>query len=163
MQELPPTTRLEAFTRDGKPKGDLEVIGSITATVELETNYYVFCMSHRYDVRFYTEFNADTCLVIADPDRFINQACKAIAKRLPGWAIDAGAVRYRSPTEFFSLKPLNQHIYYNKDSDQHWQTEVRIVCSPPRREYTHRLEQLFVNIGNLHESLIWCRQRCPTG
>ena len=150
-QRLSPATRFEVFARDtGRSKGQLEFMGDITATAQLETNYYVFCMSSRYGVDQYARFNADTCLVIADPDRFINQACKVIMQILPGWAVDAGTVRYRSSENFFSLRPLNQDVYYHKQSDYHAQNEVRIVCSPPRGDYTYDLQPLIVGIGNLH-------------
>lgn len=148
-QRLPTGTRFEVFARDtGRSKGHIELAGDITA--ELETNYYVFCMSYRYGVDQFSRFDADTCLLITDPDRFINQACKAIRKLLPDWAVDAGTVRYRSPEGLFSLRALNQDIYYHKESRYHPQNEVRIVCSPPRRDYTYDLQPLIVEIGNLH-------------
>ena len=150
VQTMPQGTRFEVFSRDGRPKGTLNTIGSIRATSKLETNYYVFCMSYRYGVDQYTRFDADTCLVFTDPDRFINQACKAIMRRLPGWAVDAGTVWYHSADNFFSLRPLRQDIYYNKPLQNYPQNEIRIVCSPPRSEFTYELERLFVLIGDLH-------------
>lgn len=116
---------------------------------ESDTNYYVFCMTYQYMFEFYSEFNADTCLVIVDPDRFMSQACLAIRKVLPGWLINAGTVRYRSKQEFYSMNPSYHDIFYHKDADKFGhQYEIRIVCAPPVR--TLNLEPLIVTIGNLY-------------
>jgi hypothetical protein len=100
-QTLPEGVEFEAFSRKtGKSKGKLEVVNVSPLKAYSETNYYVFCMSYRYIHEFYKEFQADTCLVITDPDRFINQACKSIMKELPGWFVNAGTVSYRSRKSF---------------------------------------------------------------
>ena len=149
-QTLPEGVEFEAFSgKTGKSKGKLEVIGIGPAIAESETNYYVFCMSYRYLHEFYKEFKADTCLVITDPDRFINQACKSIMKEFPDWIVNAGTVQYRSKKCFYTMWPSYNDIFYGKDSDEFGhQYEIRIVCVPPTP--IMNLEAKIIDIGNLY-------------
>jgi hypothetical protein len=149
-QSLPEDVELEAFSgKTGQSKGKLEIVSSGPLIAESETNYYVFCMCHRYLHGFYKEFKADTCLVITDPDRFINQACKSIMKELPDWFVNAGTVRYRSKKCFYTMWPSYDDILYGKDGEEFGhQFEIRIVCVPP--EPIMNLKTRIVNIENLH-------------
>jgi hypothetical protein len=148
-QQLPKDVELEAFDgKTGKSKGILRPVSIGPIVAELQSNYYVFCMSYRYGKDLYAEFAADTCLVIAGPDRFINQAGKAIMAALPGWAVDAGTTRYRSSSAFYSMYPTNQDIYYGKRDEYRRQCEIRIVCTPPSPIRT--LDPMLVCIGNLY-------------
>lgn len=148
-QQLPSAVTLEAFDgKTGKPKGVLHPIKVGPLSAELESDYYVFCMTLRYAVDFYDEFDADTCLVIDDADLFMDQALAAIQDALPNWAVDAGTVRYRSPNSFYTLYPVRQDIYYNKIDRYSHQQEVRIVCTPPKP--IPKLTGLTVDIGSLY-------------
>lgn len=134
--------------KTGKFKGNLDVISTGPLIADSETNYYMFCMSYHYLHEFYKEFNADTCLVITDPDRFINQACKCILNELPGWFVNAGTVQYRSNKLFYTMWPTYNDIFYGKESDEFMhQYEIRILCVPP--DPIMKLERKFINIGNL--------------
>lgn len=149
-QSIPPGTTLEVFCgKTGKPKGGIESINFGSLTAKSETNYYIFCMTYQYVFEYYAEFNADTCLVITDPDRFINQSCLSIREKLPGWLISAGTVRYRAKKAFYSMYPTYHDIFYNKDADEFkHQHEIRVVCVPP--EPMLNLEPIVVHIGNLY-------------
>jgi len=149
-QTLPEGAKFEAFCgKTGRSKGNFDVVGESLCEAYSETNYYVFCMAYQYLHEFYKEFDADSCLVIVDPDRFINQACKSIMKSLPGWFINAGTVRYKSKKVFYSLWPSYDDIFYGKDSDSYGhQYEIRIVCVPP--EPIKKLSRKIVSIGNLY-------------
>lgn len=146
-QSVPAGTTLEVFSgKTGKPKG---VIEPLSFTAISDTDYYVFCMTHQYLFAYYAEFKADTCLVIANPDRFIDQAFQSISKKLPGWSLSAGTVRYRSSKAFNSMYPTGYDIFYNKDAEKFsHQNEIRIVCAPP--EPILRLDPMVVHIGHLH-------------
>lgn len=148
-QQLPAGFEFEVLDpKTGQSKGKLSPTHVGPLVAELESNYYVFCMSYRYGMDLYAEFAADTCLVITDPDRFINQAGKAIMNALPDWAVDAGTVRYSSPGSFRTLYPMNQDVYYGKKDAYLHQLEVRIVCTPPKP--IRHLTPTLVNIGNLY-------------
>lgn len=148
-QRLPEGVEFEAFDgQTGESKGILKPISVGPMVARLQSNYYVFCMSYRYGTDLYAEFNADTCLVITDPDRFINQACKAIMAALPGWAVDAGTARYQSPNVFYSMYPTNQDVYYGKQNEYTHQCEIRIVCTPPSPIRT--LDPKIVCVGDLY-------------
>lgn len=149
-QTLSKGVEFEAFCgRTGKSKGKMEVVNVSPLTAYSETNYYLFCMSYRYLHEFYEEFKADTCLVVADPDRFINQACKSIMNVLTGWHVSAGTTFYRPKKSFTTMWPSYNDIFYGKDGDEFaHQFETRIVCVPP--EPIMELERKIVNIGNLH-------------
>jgi len=148
-QRLPQEIEFEAFDgKTGESKGTLKPLSVGPMVATLQSNYYVFCMTYRYSTDLYAEFNADTCLVITDPDRFMNQACKAIMAALPGWAVDAGTARYRSPSAFYSMYPTNQDVYYGKRAEYSHQREIRIVCTPPSPIRT--LDPKIVCIGDLY-------------
>ena len=149
-QTLPDGIKFEAFCgKTGKSKGILDVIKADPLIAESETNYYVFCMTYNYLKSMYCEFEADTCLVIADPDKFINHVCKSIMKDLPGWFVNAGTVSYRSKKAFYTLWPEYDDIFYGKETTSYThQYEIRIVCVPP--EPIKTLSKKIINIGDLH-------------
>ncbi len=150
-QKLPEAATFEAFSKvSGKSKGVIDVVNTSPLISISDYNYYVFCMTYKYMFEFYDEFDADTCLVISDPDRFINQACRSIMKEMPGWLINAGTVRYKSKNTFYTLNPSYHDINYSKDSDDFsHQCEIRIVCFPP--EPIMNLERRIIEIDHLCE------------
>jgi hypothetical protein len=149
-QTLPDGVSFDAYCgKTGKSKGKVEFESVGLYEAQSETNYYVFCMTYDYSIDLYKEFKADTCVVITDPDRFINQACKSIMQALPGWFVNAGTVKYRSKKAFYSLYPSYHDIFYGKGQEDYiHQHEIRIVCAPPTPRMN--LEKIFVEIGNLH-------------
>lgn len=130
-ERLPDNVEWEVFDgRNGASKGLLQGAKWGPLRSQSDKDYYVFCMSYRYDAALYAEFEADTCLIIRDPDRFINQVGLALRRELPGWSIDAGTVLYLPDKAFFSRHPTYHEIFYTKPSTYRHQCEIRIVCSP---------------------------------
>ncbi len=150
-QELPESATFEAFSKEsGESKGIIDVVNSSPMVSLSDYNYYVFCMTYKYMFDFYDEFHADTCLIINDPDRFVNQACKKIMKEIPGWLINAGTVHYKSRNAFYAFNPSYHDINYTKDAENFsHQCEIRIVCFPP--EPVMNLERQIIDIGDLCE------------
>lgn len=49
-------------------------VNNVNKTIyHLDINNYILCMAYEYDKRLYNEFDADTCLVITDPEEFKNR------------------------------------------------------------------------------------------
>lgn len=149
IQSLPEDVKFELLCPDtGRVIEELEVDGAGEMSFLSGTNYYVFCMTYIYHPDFYDEFDADTCLVITDPDRYINQACKSIMNELPDWTINAGSVRYKSKNDVFNMDNGYRDIFYGKSDEYRHQREIRIVCAPPKSILN--LLPITVDIGNLY-------------
>lgn len=147
-QTIPAEATWELFDgKTGVAKGPLPVLKAGPMRSQSDKDYYVFCMSYRYTHALYREFEADTCLIIRDPDRFINQVGLGLHRQLPGWAINAGTVSYLPPQVLYEHGPTYQDIFYAKPWSYRNQCEVRIVCSPPGE--IPKLEPIKIQIGTV--------------
>ena len=117
-QTLSVEAEFQAFSKDGKPKGKFKAISPSPVTIGPVPDALLFCTSFVYNKDLYEEFEADSCLIIEDADRFVSQACKAIMNSIEGSYVDAGSVYYRYEEELYSLDFMNQHVYYNKPSNR---------------------------------------------
>ena len=128
-QTIPIETEFQAFSKDGKKKGKFKAISPSPMTIGPVPDALLFCSSFVYNKDLYNEFEADSCLIIEDADRFVNQACKAIMNSIEGSYVDAGSVHYKYEEELYSLDFKNQHVYYNKPAKYAHQKEMRIVAT----------------------------------
>ena len=76
------TTFLDEGT--GEPK-TTKPIGDVTRTISLATNYYVYCMSRILSYRLFDDFEADSCLIIRDPEEFSSRLLTAVSDEVPDW------------------------------------------------------------------------------
>ena len=128
-QTIPVEAEFQVFSKDGKPKGKFKAISPSPMTIGPAPDALIFCTSFVYNKSLYEEFEADSCLIIRDADRFVNQACKAILNSIEGSYVDAGSVFYSFEEELYSLDFKNQHVYYNKPAKYAHQKEMRIVAT----------------------------------
>lgn len=121
-------------------------VGNITLTGKMSTNYYVYCISEVLAPRLFLDFRADSCLLIANPQAFIERLLRKVADQLPGWAGLASMVRYIDPlrSKASDLDPL-----FGKHCRYAYQREYRVLWLPP--EPINELSYIMVELGNLEE------------
>jgi hypothetical protein len=117
-----------------------------TKVVATGTDYYVCCLANEFSLRLFGDFEADACLVITEPHRFINRLFQAVYRKLFLWQGYAKPVQYIDP-----VKPqkADMDIYCSKNFRYAYQREYRIIWRPisPRTA----LPYLHVQIGSLED------------
>jgi hypothetical protein len=130
-----------------KPMGErIEVLGNMSFTQNVQTNYYVYCLACLFDFRAFDDFEADACLMVKEPKQFIERLLLAVFARLPNWLARVDAVDYLDPlrTKRESVRAfLAKHFRYS------YQKELRIVWVPETPKEV--LEPIFVEVGALHD------------
>src|SRR6185312_5932524 len=75
-----------------KPVGKtIPVEGNISMTRRVPTDYLVFCLSAKYELRALDDFEADCCLVIKDSKAFVNRLLEATVPNLQRWTMHVRA------------------------------------------------------------------------
>jgi hypothetical protein len=127
---------------------------AFSATIQSATDYYIFCLAAGYQLRLFDDFEADACLVITDPKRFVRQLFESAADKLPGWLCKCEFVRYIDPVQRLtgSEKIDREQFapFFCKDFRYSYQKEVRAAWVPPDpKAPCHSLDHLFLNLGSL--------------
>jgi hypothetical protein len=124
---------------------------SLEVTYTKPTDFYMYCFSTSFDLRYFFDFECDTCVVIRDQRQFEKRLCGAVTKALPGWRIQTRPVRYIDPFQMnnFSAVPSADVIFY-KDFRYLYQREFRLVAVPPP-DLAAPLSPVFVNLGSLKD------------
>ncbi len=102
----------------------INVLGDIRRTVT-GTRYHLVCLSCVWDPELFVDFEADTCVVISDPQEFakrIEAAGKAI---FPGWYFLDCPVQYYDPFEQGGNEVFDSAM--SKDFRFAYQNEYRIL------------------------------------
>ena len=124
----------------------IPVIGSVRHTVKMVSNYYVACFAMRYDYRLFDDFGYDACLVIRDPQWFIDTLQISGHKALPGWQFCSLPVTYSDP---FNSPMCLDDIAFTKDISYAYQREFRAVWEPPSEQ--HGCKPVFLELGPLSD------------
>lgn len=111
-------------TRDGH---NIPILGDVEQTVSMP-DYYVFCMTCDWDPELFTDFEADTCIVIKDAELFARRVEIAAALQLLGWYFHHNPVQYFDPYE--RLKNEYFGAMMSKDFRFAYQREYRFLWSP---------------------------------
>lgn len=61
------------------------------------SNYYVYCLSSILVPRLFLDFDADSCLIIRNPQEFISKLLTAFKMKNPSWVGVAKDVKYLDP------------------------------------------------------------------
>jgi hypothetical protein len=110
-------------------------------------DYYLFSLCERIHHRMASDFDADTAIVIRDPERFKRRLAEAFFAHRPGWQPMSGAVTYYDPYRDYSkfrVPEMAKHFGYA------YQREFRIVFRA-RRAVASDLEPLFLSVGPMAE------------
>lgn len=146
-QQLPPEARFYVIDKATGKKSYLETVNISPLKTLAVSDYYTFCMTTVFNPSMFHEFEADTCVVINDPKKFLLSLGKAIETTFPGWACWFDYVAYYSKKKFYSYDFSFSEIMFAKESDYAPQNEFRFVCIPP--EPVEKLEPITVNVGQL--------------
>jgi hypothetical protein len=130
----------------GPWRGPSRGSGRIMVDKQLSTNFYVYCLAARLLPRLLGDFNADACLVIRDPNAFINRVADAMAAHLPGWDATVGYVEYYDPLQ---VNPAEVRQPFWKHFRFAYQHEIRLVWMPPAPEIV--LSRIELNLGSLDD------------
>lgn len=93
----------------------------------MESDYYLWSCSVRFDSRLFDDFEADCCLLVHDPNAFGTYLQRAVEEKLPEWSNGCGGVKYFDPFR----PPLDSDLFFAKHFRYEYQTELRFVWIPP--------------------------------
>ncbi len=121
----------------GRQKMKGPVIGYVKMTAQWASDYMMACFGMEYDCRLYDDFSQagcdpyDSCLVIKQPQRFIDRLRACGQETWPAWEFANSYVSYRDPHgrigEPVGL-PFCKHFRFG------YQKEYRTVWMPPKPE-----------------------------
>jgi len=108
------------------------------------SNFYVACFSDRLEPRLVVDFDGDACLLIRDPDAFVQRLGGAVLAQLPGWEFIVRDIEYYDPLR---ISPTEIKLPFSKHFKYAYQQEVRLVWVPPTP--CGGLPPLWIEIGNM--------------
>lgn len=122
----------------------LRAFGRIDKKLVSNTNYYVICFATDYTLREYDDFEADACLVIKEPTRFVRDLMTVVSEKLPDFTSSASSVKYVDP---LNCEELDINLYMCKHFRYTYQNEYRAIWVP--KTPTSELEAISVELGSL--------------
>jgi len=146
-QQLSPEAKFYVVDKTTGEKSFLETVNISPLKTRPVSDYYTFCMTTVFNPSMFHEFEADTCVVINDTEKFLLSLGKAIEATIPGYAYWFDHVTYYSKKKFYSFDFSFREIMFAKELDYAPQNEFRFVCIPP--EPVEKLEPITVNVGQL--------------
>lgn len=146
-----------AFTVFPTIPGDTSSLGGIKAAATVssanggyrlqhQSNYYVLCLSMRYSLRMYKDFEADSCLILYDAKEFERRVFVALQHMLPDYFVGCLPVTYVDPDDPGSeplVIPQVKHMKYA------YQAEVRFVSHPKTPKM--KLNPISLSVGPLND------------
>lgn len=127
----------------GEKKQRLSPINNIEVTFLSKSDYYVYCMSHAYDIRLFHDFDADCCLIIKNPKEFIERLITAFHDSMPGYIDQDQRVKYIDPLT--SSGKID--VFFSKHFRYAYQKEFRIVWLPP--SLVRKFDAVVLDLGSL--------------
>jgi len=144
---LPTECKIEVL--DEKTGGATQVInpiGNIKYTRQSSTNYYAYCLASTYLPRLFGDFEANCCLIIKNPHRFIERLMLAFHKKSPDFSSCSEPIHYFDP---LNAKTAKLDVFFSKHFRYSYQKEYRIIWLPPKA--TMSLEPVYLELGNLED------------
>jgi hypothetical protein len=114
-------------------------------SVNLDTDYLLFCLSNQYSSRLFGDFHSTACLVITDPKLFLDKLLTAIAPKINGWQFKVVNVTYYDPIR---IDPRQIVVPEFKPFKHAYQKETRVVFLPPQQASI--VDPIEVEIGAMH-------------
>ncbi len=144
---IPTDIKMEIFDEEtGESVGFIEPEEQFEYLVRARTNYYVYCLANYYSLRMFGDFEADCCLIIKDPDRFLQKLVDQFDVQMPNYKVALNHVEYFDP---LNVKSSNYNVYFSKHFRFSYQQEFRVIWLPA--EPTIKLEPVFLDLGNLED------------
>lgn len=113
-----------------------------------KSDYYIYCLSNRYDHRFFDDFDADAVVVIKDPGEFARRLHLGVELKLKSWKSTAIDVEYVDPL-FPRTDTLNP--FFCKHFKYYYQQEHRHFWISLNNKTVSRLTAFLVDIGPLDD------------
>jgi hypothetical protein len=123
-------------------------IGNVKIQSSFPTNYYVLCLSIKYDPRMFDAFDADACLLIYDPNRFTQLLNETMPKIKPllgctyPWKVSY--IDHKNP--YKAAQPV-----LSKDIKYHFQSEVRYIWLPIPFNVLSNIDPFEIKLNNIND------------
>lgn len=107
------------------PEGPIEQ--RVDVTYKAGTDYWLFCVSSAVEPRLFVDFQADSCVIIKDKDRFQRLLTLQSATKFPNTGYRHGQAIYIDPLRPSTVNidvPMSKHFRYE------YQREYRFVWRP---------------------------------
>ena len=144
VEALPSETQMYLIDEHtGEKKQKLSPIKNIKITYFSKSDYYVYCMSHTYDIKLFHDFDADCCLIIKNPKEFIARLTTKFRDSMLGWTEWHQRVKYIDPL----TSRGSPDIFFSKHFKYTYQKEYRIVWLPP--SIVQKLNPVVLALGSL--------------
>lgn len=132
-----------------KHKNNLPKEGNLKIRFDLNSDYYIYCLSSVYDYRLFADFKADSCLIITEPKLFFRKLLKAFSDTYHNWKVNGGPVQYIDPMDH-NIRSLNEvDIYLFKHFRYCYQQEYRVLWVPPVA--INNLNPIFLQLPDIKE------------
>ena len=153
--------RTRITTQDGH---NIPILGNVEHMVSMP-DYYVFCMTCDWDPELFTDFEADTCIVIKDAELFARRIEIAAAPQLPGWYFHHNPIQYFDPYE--RLKNEYFDAAMSKDFRFAYQREYRFLWFSQNGDAPNGFKLLelgnLANFAEIHANNAGSAQECAPG
>jgi len=100
----------------------------IDVKLQLESDYWLYCLSSSLVPRLFIDYDADACVVIRDRARFSNMLQNASLQKLSGARMSYSAVEYIDP---LLPQSLTVPVAFSKHFQYSYQNEHRFCWFPP--------------------------------
>ncbi len=130
------------YKGSGKPR-------RLSMTTRSKTDYYVYCLSSSLSPRLFLDFEADACLVIADPDDFVERVLCGLEAQCPDWSGVGMAVSYIDP---LLCERRDIDVFNSKHFRYSYQKEFRLTWVPETPATS--IDHVSLEIGSLKDSCL---------
>ena len=118
----------------------------VDVKLQLESDYWLYCLSNSLVPRLFIDYDADSCVVIRDRARFSGMLQKASLQKLSGTTLRYSAVEYIDP---LLSRSLTVPVAFCKHFRYAYQNEHRFCWFPPHP--INKVIHCDVEIGRLTE------------
>lgn len=124
----------EVKITDPKTGQDIPALGNVTFTTKSEVDYWQYSMSTVFDVRLFTEYGCDACLIIKQPEEYIKRLVNAFYQKVAGphiWGWHHQPIHYLDQHDP-NLPPgaKSVDVYFTKSIRYYYEKEYRIAWVP---------------------------------
>jgi hypothetical protein len=134
-----------SFTIRNKNGEKIEGISRVELNFKAAEDHYIYCTSREFDVRLFGNFNADTCLLIYDRQKFSELLSDKIRNEVAISRMEYGLVDYFDPVTNDHQKEPTIHFY--KHLKYSYQKEHRHVFF--HRPTENCPKHLYINIPEI--------------
>lgn len=145
VQVHPRDIKLEFLDKGSMRLKAIEARSNVAVTFRSHTDYYVYCLSSTFAPRLFYDFEADSCLLVTQPAKFVERLTENFQRKFPNWeGIDIPVI-YVDP-----MRPIGEpNVFFSKHFRYAYQKEYRVIWFPPSDEKA--LEPAFLELECLKD------------